>query len=94
VPLNFCHDQRGTNPSVVCVLADQKVQDFPCGRSSKRGATQSIFARYGFTEADGSPIKLTSHMFRHWLNTLAQQGGMGEHEIARWFGRKHSGHNA
>ncbi|MGQ2908455.1 MAG: hypothetical protein ACT6QU_10940 [Aliihoeflea sp.] len=94
VPLNFCHDKKGSNPSVVCVLADQQIRDFLCGRGSKRGATQSIFARYGFTEADGSPIKLTSHMFRHWLNTLAQQGGMGEHEIARWFGRKDIGHNA
>jgi hypothetical protein len=32
-------------------------------------------------------------MFRHWLNTLMQQGGMGQHEIARWSGRKDVGHN-
>lgn len=94
VPLNFCHDRKGTNPSVVCILNDQQVSDFLAGRISKRGETRSIFARYGFTEPDGSPIELTSHMFRHWLSTLAHQGGMGEHEIARWFGRKDIGQNA
>ncbi|MFU0505630.1 hypothetical protein [Pseudaminobacter sp. NGMCC 1.201702] len=94
VPLNLCHECRATNPCVVCVLTDQQIHDFLAGRSSSRGATRSVFARFGFTELDGNPIRLTSHMFRHWLNTLAQQGGMSEHEIARWFGRKDARHNA
>lgn len=94
VPLNFCHENRATNPCVPCILTDQQIGDFLSGRNSSRGATRSVFERYGFTMPDGSPISLTSHMFRHWLNTLAQQGGMGEHEIARWFGRKDAGQNA
>jgi len=91
---NFCHSQKATNPSVVCLLTDQQISDFLSGRSGERGATRSVFDRYEFTEADGSPIKLTSHMFRHWLNTLLEQGGLGQHEIARWFGRKDIGQNA
>lgn len=94
VPQNFCHSRKPTNPSVVRLLTDQQISDFLSGRNSERGTTRSVFDRYGFTEADGSPIKLTSHMFRHWLNTIFEQGGLGQHEIARWFGRKDIGQNA
>lgn len=94
VPQNFCHSKKGTNPSLVGLLTDQQISDFLSGRSSERGATLSLFDRYGFTESDGQPIKLTSHMFRHWLDTLFEQGGLGQHEIARWFGRKDIGQNA
>lgn len=94
VPENFCSSQKPTNPSVVCFLTDQQIGDFLSGRISKRGVTRSFFDRFGFTEADGSPIELTSHMFRHWLNTLLEQGGLGQHEIARWFGRTDVGQNA
>ncbi len=48
----------------------------------------SIFVRYGHTEDDGSPIQVTSHAFRHYLNTLAQLGGLSDTEIAIFSGRK------
>ena len=48
----------------------------------------SVFARFGFTEPDGAPIVVTTHQFRHWLNTLAQRGGMSQLDIAKWSGRK------
>ncbi len=48
----------------------------------------SLFERYGFTEPDGSRIVVTSHAFRHWLNTIAQKGGLSQIDIARWSGRK------
>lgn len=31
--------------------------------------------------------KVTSHQFRHHLNTLAQRGGLAQSDIARWSGR-------
>jgi hypothetical protein len=31
---------------------------------------------------------VTTHQFRHWLNTLAQRGGMSQLDIAKWSGRK------
>ena len=49
---------------------------------------KSIFERFGFREPDGSPIKVTTHQFRHYLNTLAQAGGMSQLDIAKWSGRK------
>lgn len=49
---------------------------------------ESIFDRHGFTESDGSPIKVKTHQFRHWLNTLAQLSGLSQLDIALWSGRK------
>lgn len=49
---------------------------------------ESIFGRFGFTEPDGSPIQITSHKFRHYLNTLAQAGGLSQLDIAKWSGRR------
>jgi hypothetical protein len=54
----------------------------------------SIFARFGFTEPDGSPIKITTHQFRHYLNSLAQAGEMSQLDIAKWSGRKDVRQNA
>lgn len=48
----------------------------------------SIFNRFGFTEPDGSHIAVTSHQFRHYLNTLAQAGGLSQIDIAKWSGRR------
>ncbi|ENH6339637.1 integrase [Burkholderia vietnamiensis] len=49
---------------------------------------QSIFTRFGFVEPDGSDIAITSHQFRHYLNTLAQLGGLSQLDIAKWSGRR------
>lgn len=54
----------------------------------------SVFSRFGFTEPDGGPIKITTHQFRHYLNTLAQAGGMSQLDIAKWSGRKDIRQNA
>jgi hypothetical protein len=57
------------------------------GARSKYGI-RSLFDRFEFTEDDGSPIRLRSHQFRHYLNTLAQAGGLSQLDIAKWSGRK------
>ncbi|MEW9583143.1 integrase [Paraburkholderia sp. DGU8] len=49
---------------------------------------QSIFDRCGFYEPDGTPIRVNTHQFRHYLNTLAQAGGLSQLDIAKWSGRK------
>ncbi len=48
----------------------------------------SLFDRMGFKEPDGTPISVTTHQFRHLLNTMAQKGGATQFDIARWSGRK------
>ncbi|MPW19730.1 integrase [Paraburkholderia sp. CNPSo 3157] len=48
----------------------------------------SIFERFNYREDDGSPIMLQSHSLRHYLNMLAQTGGLSSAEIAIFSGRK------
>lgn len=54
----------------------------------------SIFTKHGFVEPDGGDIKITTHQFRHYLNTLAQAGGLSQLDIAKWSGRKDIRQNA
>jgi hypothetical protein len=48
----------------------------------------SIFARRGITGQGQRPLRVTSHMFRHLLATIANRGGLSTVEIARWRGSK------
>lgn len=48
------------------------------------GSVESIFKRFGF---ESEIYQLTSHQFRHYLNTQAQRGGMSEVILAAWSGR-------
>lgn len=51
------------------------------------GQERSLWRRHGYKNADGSEISFTSHQVRHFLNTIAQRGDMGQLDIARWSGR-------
>ena len=57
-------------------------------------AAPSIFDRYGFNDEVGAKLKVTSHQFRHLLNTIAQRGGLTQEQIARWSGRAEIRQNA
>ncbi|WP_257284851.1 hypothetical protein [Endozoicomonas sp. SESOKO1] len=48
---------------------------------------QSIFDRNGYVGKDGQRLKVNSHQARHFLNTIAQKGGLSQLEIAKWSGR-------
>jgi hypothetical protein len=48
---------------------------------------QSIFEKHGFREPDGSSILTSTHKIRHYLNTLAQLGGLSQLDVALWSGR-------
>ena len=50
-------------------------------------SVKSIFEQLGYTEPDGSPIKLTTHQARHFQCTLAERGGMAQDDLAKWAGR-------
>jgi hypothetical protein len=54
----------------------------------------SVFSVRGFTEPDGSPMRIKTHAFRHWLNTLMSRGGLSDVELARWSGRRNISQNA
>ena len=46
-----------------------------------------VFDRHGYNSGRTKPLKVTSHQFRHLINTMGQRGGLGQSEIARWSGR-------
>lgn len=54
----------------------------------------SIFEKFGFHESDGSPIRFHTHMLRHYLNTMAQDAGLSQLDIALISGRKVVAQNA
>lgn len=47
----------------------------------------SVFEEMSITDEDGSDIRLTTHQFRHWLNTKLMLSGEEDWLIARWSGR-------
>lgn len=55
---------------------------------SKKDKWNNWFGQHGYNEDRDNFIYMTSHMFRHYLNTLAQDGELSQEEIAKWSGRK------
>lgn len=86
VQRNQLNTQHGMYP---CVIETVGIGQINTGLGSRvTHGHESIFSRFGFTEPDGSPIQITSHQFRHYLNTLAQAGGLSQLDIAKWSGRR------
>lgn len=90
VRLNALHEQKTTyrcmfEPVSLTHLANR------LGRSDSQ---TTIFDRFGFHEPDGARVYVTTHQFRHYLNTLAQAGGLSQLDIAKWSGRKDLRQNA
>lgn len=83
---NELHKVKGTFRGIIDAL-NQGFISTGLGNRSKHGF-KSVFENLGFFEADGSPVVIRTHQFRHYLNTLAQAGGMSELDIAKWSGRK------
>lgn len=80
---------RPHNPLLVRPISEQNISDFLCGR----GETKNVFERHNYSNHDGNPYKIRTHQFRHFLNTIANEGGLTDIELAWWFGRKHIGDN-
>lgn len=84
---NLLHAQRGASP-VILWAPDVNVFNNDLGpRAALQAEHQSIFDRYGYKDAGGNRLKLTSHQTRHLLNTIANRGGMSQELIAKWSGR-------
>jgi hypothetical protein len=54
----------------------------------------SVFSRRRLTNQDGTRMRIKTHAFRHWLNTLADHGGLSDIELALWMGRRDVRQNA
>ena len=88
---HILNEKRATYRCMFHLVSQNEFANRMGGRT-KHGQ-RSIFDRFGFTEADGRPIKIRSHQFRHYLNTLAQAGGLSQLDIAKWSGRVDVGQN-
>ena len=75
--------KNGANPLLVEPLKYGSIHRFLTGE-------RSAFERFGICEADGTFCKMTSHQFRHWLNDIADKGGLPVDLQSRWLGREHS----
>jgi len=91
VQVNTLHDTRANYRCMVYLPSGPDIASRLGGRSTT--GIPSIFDRFGFFEPDGSRIIIRSHQFRHYLNTLAQAGGLSQLDIAKWSGRVDVGQN-
>ena len=81
---NELHQSRATYRCMFMRTCTSDINNRLSGRSH---LPQSIFEKFGFREPDGGPISATTHQIRHYLNTLAQLGGLSQLDIALWSGR-------
>jgi hypothetical protein len=73
-------------PSQV-ILARPTVASFLSRISSRSSHNKTIFGEFGYFDADGKPLSVTTHMFRHWNDTLGERGALGQEERAKRAGR-------
>lgn len=80
-------DTNGYSPVTIEAISYASIHtdlETQAGRDKK-----SIFERRGFNVGRDEPLKITSNQLRHWLNNIAQRGGLPDEDIARWSGRTH-----
>jgi hypothetical protein len=77
------HSTKCTSPLLVEPLSINQINDFLRGR----GETKSVFERFDIREEDGSYCRITSHQLRHWLNDVADKGGLPIDVLTRWMSR-------
>lgn len=84
IRVNENHETRSTYLCMFSCADNNTITSELGGRKDMR----SIFDRFGYAEDDGTPIALRTHSLRHYLNMLAQMGGLSSAEIAIFSGRK------
>lgn len=86
------HEGKRTLECSIEAISSQQIGWALGGREDTLKA--SVFQRLGIDGPDGEKIKINTHKFRHYLNTLAKMGGLDELDIAKWSGRKDVRQNA
>jgi len=81
---NSFHAARQPSPLLVEPMTSSHLVDFMMGKRD----TKSAFERFRICEENGEWCKITSHQFRHWLNDLADKGGLPMELQTRWMGRE------
>jgi len=87
---------QGTSRCMFEVISKGQISKQLGGGMAAGSETNSIFSRNGFTE-DGPehrPIKVETHSFRRWYDTMMERNGFTELEIALNAGRANINHNS
>lgn len=90
--VNELHHQRGVSPIIVWGPGSSSISSALSITSGVR-AMQTVWDRNGYKNPDGSRVSLTTHQVRHFLNTTAQRGDLGQFDIPRWSGRANVSQN-
>jgi hypothetical protein len=83
--VNQFHGNRPTLPWLPTPLKVAIFQDALSPSRSRIGGSKGIL--------DGS-LRVKTHAIRHWLNTIADSGGLSDVDLAKWMGRKDITQNA
>lgn len=86
-PRHFFRRDKGNIHLLIEPVIIQQMSDF----LKSRGSMRSVFDRFDIREEDGTVCAITSHQFRHWLNDLADKGGLPIEALTRWMGREYAG---
>ncbi len=81
------NELRRTHSTYLCMIEPVPTDFINDALGSKKDGRDSMFDRLGLKEADGTSIRVSTHQFRHYLNTVAQMGGLSQLDIAKWSGR-------
>ncbi|TAN06493.1 MAG: hypothetical protein EPN38_08250 [Rhodanobacteraceae bacterium] len=91
-------EERRTIEADFSSLTEKSIARWLSGEARSHGTgnhEDSVFARLGITDPrTGKVAKFTIHDVRHWLNTIYQNGGLTEDQIALIFNRKYKAQNA
>jgi hypothetical protein len=71
----------------ICLLVEPMRKSHINDFLGSHGLHKSIFERCDIREADGTFCHMSSHQFRHWLNDIADKGGLPTDTLTRWMGR-------
>lgn len=91
-------EQRGTKKDEFTFITEGQISRWLCGEKRSLGtfnSEDSVFNRLKIVDSrTGQFAKFTTHDIRHWLNTIYQNGGLTEDQIALIFNRKYKKQNA
>ena len=91
-------EHRGTKETDFTSITDSHISRWMCGEARSAGTgnfEDSVFSRLRITDPrSGELAKFTIHDIRHWLNTLYQNGGLSEDQIALIFNRRYQKQNS
>lgn len=91
-------EHRGTKESDFSSVTDSHISRWLSGEARSAGtgnSEDSVFRRLRILDPrSGEIAKFTTHDIRHWLNTLYQNGGLTEEQIALIFNRRYQKQNA